>query len=493
MFFNSTHFAIFFPVVFALVWFTRRQVARRNAILLVASYYFYGCWDWRFLSLIFISTIIDYTCGLLMDREAAAADPISATNAEVPPRNTRRRLLLLLSLVTNLGLLGFFKYFDFFISSAAELLQAVGMQANLPTLNIILPVGISFYTFQTLSYTIDLYFGRIRAERNLLNFALFVAFFPQLVAGPIERASRLLPQMSRPSDITWERMWTGFYLIGWGLFKKVVIADQIAKVADAGYGVADPTAAEVVMATYAFAIQIYCDFSGYSDIARGAARCLGFDLMLNFNLPYFASNPGEFWRRWHISLSTWLRDYLYIPLGGNRRGSRRTYVNLMATMVLGGLWHGAAWNFVLWGVYQGGLLCVHRLFQGRFRAMVGTLTGWLGELWFWVRVAVFFQLVCYGWLLFRANSMEQIISMTSSLSEVSGYLHTRHLVIDDLILLVACSLLFLSVQLIQWYRRDLEFTIRAPMLVRAFIYACGLLGFLFFGADGGQAFIYFQF
>ena len=342
MLFHSLAFAIFFPLVLALyMLLLRRRLLAQNVLLLLASYIFYGWWDWRFLSLIWLSTIIDYCCGLALDRRQAAAETASAAATQTEPayqyQPRTRKLILTVSLVANLGLLGFFKYCDFFIASFAELLQSVGFHSEPRLLNIILPVGISFYTFQTLSYTIDVYRGQLRAHRSLLEFAVFVAFFPQLVAGPIVRARDFLPQIAKPRRIDLEQIYQGCYAIFWGLFKKIVIADNLANL------IVDPVFKDpdtvyggmVLVAVYAFAFQIYCDFSGYTDIARGCARIMGIDINLNFNLPYFATNPVEFWRRWHISLSSWLRDYLYIPLGGSRRGTRRTCINLMLTMISG--------------------------------------------------------------------------------------------------------------------------------------------------------------
>jgi D-alanyl-lipoteichoic acid acyltransferase DltB (MBOAT superfamily) len=485
VYFNSLHFILFFFGVLALTWPLRKAVPARNLLLLIASYYFYGCWDWRFLSLIVVSTLVDYLVGLAFD--------IDRVDPDVRPVRTRRhKLLLVASLVTNLGLLGFFKYFGFFVDSFQNLLSALGLHIGVTTLHIVLPVGISFYTFQTLSYTIDLYRGKITTERSLLNFGLFVAFFPQLVAGPIERASRLLPQIRAATHFGWEKFQTGIYLIGWGLFKKVVIADNIGKVADQVFASQDPTGIEVIIAVYSFAIQIYCDFSGYSDIARGVARCLGFELILNFNLPYFATNPSDFWRRWHISLSTWLRDYLYISLGGNRYGSRRTYINLMATMVLGGLWHGAAWTFVVWGIYHGALLCIHRAAEPLLERYTTFKSRWAVTAWFWIRVIFFFQLVCVSWLLFRAESLQQVVDMTyivltdwrTDNSPLGWYTFQ---------IFLSCSVLFWGAQLIQWLTQDLQVVLRFPVLARALVYAAGILAFIWFGEYGGEAFIYFQF
>ena len=468
----------------ALTALTSRSVKARNSLLLVASYYFYGSWDYRFLSLIVISTLVDFTCGLLLDVKAVSEQPIERTR--------RDKWIVCASVTTNLCILGFFKYFDFFASGASDLLNAFGMSAHPATLKIILPVGISFYTFQTMSYTIDLYRRRVTTERNLLTFAVYVSFFPQLVAGPIERAARFLPQIRSPERMTWVRLWTGMFLMAWGMFKKVVIADQIAVVADNVFAAEQLTGLDVLLGLYAFAVQIYCDFSGYTDIARGAARCMGYDLMQNFDLPYFATNPADFWRRWHISLSTWLRDYLYIPLGGNRKGKARTYVNLMVTMLLGGLWHGTAWNFVAWGAYQGGLLCIHRAMRSSLERWVSIRTKAGEHAWSWVRQFLFFHCVCYGWLLFRAESFSQIVDMTKALLLTLGRMPI--VVVDKLpLVLLACLSLFGAVQFMQWRRNDTMFVLRLPAPVRSLVYAAGILGFIFFGKYTSESFIYFQF
>ena len=484
MFFNSFHFAIFFPFVLVVCALLCRIVWARNLFLLAASYYFYGCWDWRFLTLIAISTLVDYICGRLLN---VKEEDVS----KAPTKTLRRKLILLASLATNLGLLGFFKYYDFFVPSAIEGLRALGIGVNLWTLRVVLPVGISFYTFQTLSYTIDVYRGRIGTERNILSFALFVAFFPQLVAGPIERASHLLPQMREATRITWDRLYTGFYLICSGMFKKVVIADNVARVADGVFSLAEPTGLSVLIGVYAFAIQIYCDFSGYSDIARGAARCMGFDVMRNFNLPYFATNPSDFWRRWHISLSSWLRDYLYIPLGGNRKGTMRTYFNLMATMVLGGLWHGAGWTFVAWGAFHGVLLCGYRIVKPWLAKHICPKGKTAQSLWLVIRMVFFFHLVCVGWLLFRARSFEQVVTMFEGLLFRPGLTLVGNL--GYLQYLLPCAAILVAVQLVQFATKDRYFVFRLPVPVRAVAYAVLMVGFIVFAVNEANAFIYFQF
>jgi D-alanyl-lipoteichoic acid acyltransferase DltB (MBOAT superfamily) len=480
--FNSLHFGLFYVVVFGLVAALGPRTRTRNCVLLLASYYFYGCWDWRFLGLIFATTVVDYFVGLALN--VRLVDP-----AHAPPKTGRRRAILMVSLGTQLGVLAFFKYFNFFADNLVVMLHGLGIPIAPRTLDVILPVGVSFYTFQSMSYTIEVFRGRLATERSFLKFATYVGFFPQLVAGPIERAAHLLPQMSMPTRITGPMIRAGLYLIAWGLFKKVVLADNVAQVADAVFPHDGATGLDVLFGVYAFALQIYCDFSAYSDIARGVARCMGFDLMLNFNLPYFATNPSDFWQRWHISLSTWLRDYLYIPLGGNRRGPGRTYVNLVTTMVLGGLWHGAAWTFVAWGIYHGSLLCLHRLLSpllDRLRLER------LGGVWFWVRVVFFFHLVCVSWLLFRADDFPQAWRMLGALfTNLDGGLHVvgRY----HLQTLFACWIALYAVDLLSWFRKNELAVLYLPTVVRGAVYAALFLGFLWFGEYGGESFIYFQF
>lgn len=393
MLFNTWTFLVFALAVFGLYY--TLPFRWQNRMLLVASYIFYGAWDWRFLSLIFFSTVIDFVVGR---RLAAEDDPI------------RRKRWLLFSCSANLGLLGVFKYLGFFAQSFSDLARVFGWEVGAVTLDIVLPVGISFYTFQTMSYTIDVYRRKLEPVRSFEDFALFVAYFPQLVAGPIERATHLLPQLTRPRRIRRDQLFVGAWLIAWGLFKKAVIADNVAPRIDEVFLPGNDWASGGVclVAIYGFAIQIYCDFSGYSDVARGLGKLMGIDIMRNFQIPYIATNPSEFWRRWHISLSSWLRDYLYVPLGGNRGGVGKTYRNLMLTMVLGGLWHGAAWTFVLWGIYQGLLLVTHRWLVIDHRWFRRAPSG---PLLFVERFASWFfmfQLVCLGWLIFRAKSVAQI-------------------------------------------------------------------------------------
>lgn len=483
MLFSQLQFWLFFAVVLTLYAVLRHRA--QNRMLLVASYVFYGAWDWRFLGLILLSTGVDYLVALRMGREE---------------NDQRRRYLMLVSLVMNLGMLGFFKYFNFFADSLHDLLNSMGFQPSPLVLSIVLPVGISFYTFQTLSYTIDVYRRELQPTADFLDFALFVAFFPQLVAGPIERASNLLPEIANPRRVTSEAFGRGVVLCTTGLIKKIVIADGIAPSVDAIYHSAAPSGADILLATWLFAIQIYCDFSGYTDIARGVAKMLGFNLMLNFRQPYFATNPQEFWHRWHISLSSWLRDYLYISLGGNRKGRWKTYRNLMATMVLGGLWHGAAWHYVAWGAYQGLLLTLHRAFFGRHGSPLATVRDgferphvrWAGRLKRLVAIALFFQVVSYGWLLFRAESLGQVGQFTQSLMHI-GVAQFSALSIPKLPVptVLAIASLFLWDALIE--RLGPTFYAGWATTLRGALYA-GMVYLLAFGATTTtSAFIYFQF
>ena len=469
MLFNSGVFLKFFAAFLLLYWLVRNHLRARNILIVVASYLFYGWWDFRFLGLILFSSLLDYFVGLGIARQNDAR---------------RRKLWLTASVAANLGILGFFKYFDFFVTSFGSLLQKLGVPFQTSTLGIILPVGISFYTFQAMSYTIDVYRGNIPACRNVINFLAFVSFFPQLVAGPIERASHLLPQFERTLSITRPMLQEGGWLIIWGMFKKVVIADNLdalVRMAFQNQGYSGPV---VALGTIAFGFQIYCDFSGYSDIARGTARVLGFDIMVNFNLPYFASSIREFWQRWHISLSTWLRDYLYISLGGNRRGEIRTYVNLFLTMLLGGLWHGAAWNFVLWGAWHGAGLVIYRAWKSNVNSR--NPGSWMGNCLSWLLTMAF---VFYGWLLFRAQSFDQIVAMTRSLTHFALPLWMGSYLIN----LAAFLAPLLVMELWQFRSRNFLAPIALPQWARAALQGVLLLAIILYWERTHLAFIYFQF
>jgi D-alanyl-lipoteichoic acid acyltransferase DltB (MBOAT superfamily) len=467
--FVSLQFLAFMAIVYPtyLVLPHRAQ----NVLLVVASYVFYGAWDWRFLGLLGFATTVDYFVAL----------GIEGTDDLV-----RRRRYLLVSLCTQLGILAVFKYFNFFIASMQELVSAMGIPVSIPMLSVILPVGLSFYTFQSLAYTIDVYRGKVKPTRNFITFMLYCAFFPQLVAGPIERAREFLPQLEHPRTVTADRVSRGLVLILLGYVKKVVISDGFAQSVNSIYGAGGPvSAADVILATYCFAVQIYCDFSGYTDIARGLAKLLGIDLRINFNLPYFSTNPSEFWRRWHISLSTWLRDYLYIPLGGNRFGEWLTYRNLLMTMLLGGLWHGAAWNFVLWGLFHGVVLCMHRALthghapEMRVRSASDVL-----------RMLLYLQVTCYGWLLFRAGSLAQVVEFTSRL--FTGWGQALSVSPPPMPALVGLAGLVVW-EIAEYLTADVHFYRRWPVPVRGAAYAC-MLFVLCLGLSNAPAqFIYFQF
>ncbi|MBI4718986.1 MAG: MBOAT family protein [Planctomycetes bacterium] len=493
MLFNSFVFAGFFAVTYAAYVLTMRRLGLQNALLLVASYYFYGSWDWRFLGLLILSTVVDFACGLLLDLRVGAA----GSDATYRLSHGGRRLLLMASVGFNLGVLGFFKYYDFFAGSCAAALASLGVPVRPALLHVVLPVGISFYTFQTMSYTIDVYRGELRACRSPLDFALFVAFFPQLVAGPIVRAADFLPQVSRPRRLDARQVYEGVYLVFWGLFKKVVIADKLAGLVDGVFsGGPGAGGAAVLVAVYAFSVQIYCDFSGYSDIARGCAKTMGFELRLNFNLPYFAATPSEFWQRWHISLSSWLRDYLYIPLGGNRRGATRTCINLLVTMLLGGLWHGAAWTFVAWGLYHGLLLIAYKHAEPWFAARVRGWPRWGLMIGRCLAVLVFFHVTCGGWLLFRAEGCAQAAAYAGLVAGSVPVWIAQGLDAfrgSGVTLLLYCGVPLLAVQLLQRRGGDLNALLRISPVARGAAYAAMFYALILLGEPVGKPFIYFQF
>jgi D-alanyl-lipoteichoic acid acyltransferase DltB (MBOAT superfamily) len=475
MVFNSLQYLVFFPIVFVLYWQLRRRA--QNVLLLLASWFFYAMWDWRFLGLMLLTTVVDFGVG----RYLAATDD-----------ERRRKLAFGLSLGLNLAVLGFFKYFDFFVGSAADLLRAFGLDASEPTLRILLPVGISFYTFHGISYTFDVYRRDIEPAKDLLDFAVFVAFFPQLVAGPIGRAHIQLPQFEneRP-PLRWEEARSGLCLILLGLFKKVAIADALAPFVDQTF--TDPGSASWIAllgGAYAFALQIYGDFAGYSDVARGSSRLLGIELPLNFEQPYLSRNITVFWRTWHISLSNWLRDYLYIPLGGNRDGRAKTYRNLMLTMVLGGLWHGAAWTFVVWGTLHGLYLCAHRAFTERPGAAgpIHNRVGHFGRADVLPAIGTF-QLVVFAWIFFRAESFAQAFDVIAGIVTLQGGV-TDWSALSLLGLLGAISI---AIDITQ---RNTE--THTPMLswtpvIQGAVYGAFVLGIVVFSGGETVPFIYFQF
>jgi D-alanyl-lipoteichoic acid acyltransferase DltB (MBOAT superfamily) len=486
MVFNSLEFVGFFLVVYALYrWLPHRA---QNWMLVAASYYFYAAWDWRFLGLLIGSTVVDFFVGRYLGREPA---PGSSSPQRRRREGGRRRLALILSLVFNLGMIGVFKYFNFFADSLVRVFSWIGWRVDPVTVNVILPIGISFYTFMTISYVIDVYRRDIRPTSNFIDFALFVGYFPHLVAGPILRASLLLPQIARPRVITQAQIVEGLWLAGWGYFQKMFVADNLARLVAAVFGPgATPTGLDVLIAIYAFAFQIYGDFAGYSNIARGISKLMGIELNVNFLFPYFVVSPQEFWRNWHISLSTWLRDYLYIPLGGNRGSSLATKRNLLITMVLGGLWHGAAWTFVLWGVYQGLALVVARTIQ-EWSARAGVT---IGRGLTWPRVALgvlMFQVTCFGWLIFRAESVAQVARFSHVLATDfhPGPSTVRSLLIP--FLEIVAPLLVVHIYQARHGSESAPLSLRT--VTRYALY--GAVGYLIllFGDFEGAQFIYFQF
>lgn len=472
--FNSVEYLLFLPVVFALYWLLARRPAWQNMLVVAASYVFYGWWDWHFLLLIAATSASSYACGLL-----AGLRPTR-------PRLAKGAVAVCVAL--NLGILCAYKYFDFFAASFCRLLAAFGLTADALTLNLVLPVGISFYTFQALSYCIDVYKGTIAAERDPVRFFAFISFFPQLVAGPIERAGNLLPQFAARRRFCADSAVSGLWLILWGLFKKMVIADNCALYVGqvfAGYSEVNATALWLAAALFSF--QIYGDFSGYTDIARGSARLLGIELMENFRFPYFSASVGEFWRRWHISLTSWLRDYIYIPLGGSRSGRWRTYANTLAVFLVSGLWHGAAWTFVVWGGYHGLLLVLERVLHIGRRAKQSTAEQLTARrLWKSLpAVLATFLLAALGWVIFRSVSLGAAVCYLRRMLTFSGGLHClpgRSLGLY-ILLLTGVELVLSGAVRLRW---------SVPRLVRVAVFVCFFLFVYLMGGDS-EVFIYFQF
>lgn len=469
MSFTSLIFCIFLPITFAGYWLLQRHLRWQNGLIVLASYVFYGWWDWRFLLLIFCTTAASYWSGILIQ------------NAEGQPR--LQRFFASANIALNLSILGLFKYFDFFAQSLTQLLQAAGMQADAPTLGLILPVGISFYTFQALSYTLDVLRHRLPATRDAAAFFAYISFFPQLVAGPIERATHLLPQMLHARTFSQAAAVDGLRQMLWGFFKKMVVADTCAMAVDIIWqSPGEQSALVLAVGAFLFAMQIYGDFSGYSDIAIGCARLFGIQLMQNFNLPYFASSVTGFWRRWHISLMTWLRDYVYIPLGGNRCTRWRQYRNTLTVFLLSGLWHGAAWTFILWGLYHGLLVCAEKC----FKCSSSSTAVW--------RVLPTFLLVCLGWIIFRADSLPALSSYLTGLTHLSSLSAFHTLTMGKTAVLWSLGLLL--VEALQRHRAHvLDLPCRGWFRYRAVRWSIyyGLLALLLFCHGEEQTFIYFQF
>ena len=478
MLFNSVNFAIFLPAVFFLYWFVaNKNYKHQNVLLLVASYFFYACWDFRFMFLLMFSTFLDYFTGIKM---------FEATT------QNRKKFWFWLSIAVNLGFLGFFKYYNFFVESFAQALANLGVHVDIWTLNILLPVGISFYTFPGLSYVIDIYYNRITPEKNIVDYSVFVSFFPLLVAGPIERATHLLPQIQRERKFNYTTAVDGLRQILWGLFKKIVIADNCAEFANIIFNdSAHQSGSNLVLGALFFTFQIYCDFSGYSDIALGTARLFGIDLLRNFAFPYFSRDIAEFWRRWHISLSTWFRDYLYIPLGGSKGSSWMKVRNVFIIFLVSGFWHGANWTFVAWG-FLNALYFIPLLLAKTNRNNIGIVAE--GRLFpsfrDGVNILTTFGLTVFAWIFFRANSM------THAFSYIEG-IFSKSLISKPTILPFTLFGLLAFFLLIEWSGRENQygmqqtgFTWYRPIRI-GFYFLLVFFIFAFMGKE--QEFIYFQF
>lgn len=477
MLFVSIEFAVLVSLVFCLYWFVLdARTKYQNLLLLFASYVFYAWWDWRFLGLIIFSSLVDFSIGHWLGRIEGARS---------------RKLLLTTSIVVNIGILGFFKYFHFFADSLSLAASGLGIYLDAVTLNIVLPVGISFYTFQTLSYTIDIYRRKIRPTSDVISFMTFVAFFPQLVAGPIERASRLLPQFERRRSFSYGESVDGLRQVLWGLFKKIVIADSCGRIVDVVFAdYASMSSVELVVGMVLFAFQIYADFSGYSDVAIGVARIFGFKLMTNFRYPYFSRDVGEFWRRWHISLSTWFRDYVYIPLGGNRVAKRRIAMNVIAVFLISGLWHGANWTFVVWGLIHG-LLLLPSILVGRHRSNTGAIAA--GRAFptrhETMQIISTFFFTGIAWIFFRAPSITDATAYLIRMFTGTGGLSISP---DALLALTLIS----GLVVVEWINRNKLHPLADLTLstgLRWAVYAVLAIASVSFSIDNNEPFIYFQF
>jgi alginate O-acetyltransferase complex protein AlgI len=482
MLFNSLSFAIFLPLIFTLYWFVaKRSLKLQNVLLLIASYFFYACWDWRFLFLLVFSTLLDYYSGIKM------SDAKSQDN---------KKFWFWLSISINLGFLGVFKYYNFFAESFADAISNFGFSANLWALKVILPVGISFYTFHGLSYVIDVYKDRIKAEKNFIDYSLFVSFFPLLVAGPIERATHLLPQIKKERNFDYSRAVDGLKQILWGLFKKVVIADQCAEYANSIFNnSAEYSGSTLLVGVLFFTFQIYGDFSGYSDIAIGTARLFGIDLLRNFAFPYFSRDIAEFWRRWHMSLSSWFRDYLYIPLGGSKGGTWVKIRNTFVIFLVSGFWHGANWTFIIWGLLNALYIMPSIIFktnrnnldivaQGKYFPTIKELLSML----------ITFSLTAFAWIFFRAENLSHAWSIITKIFSKSLFKHIEYQ--NDDFTKPIILLLFIFI-LIEWLGREQKYAIEKTGVIFPkgtrwiFYYAIILIILYFNGAN--QEFIYFQF
>ncbi len=482
MLFYSIDFAIFLPIVFILYWFvTNKNLKLQNFLIVVASYIFYGWWDWRFLSLILFSTLVDYLVGLGLSKQA---------------NQTKRKLLLWTSIVVNFGFLGLFKYYNFFLDNFITAFSFFGTEINANSLNIILPVGISFYTFQTLSYSIDVYKRKLEPTKDFIAFAAFVSFFPQLVAGPIERATHLLPQLNKNREFDYSKAVDGMRQILWGLFKKIVIADNSAQFANQIFNNStDLNGSTLVLGALFFTFQIYGDFSGYSDIAIGTARLFGFDLMQNFNFPYFSRDIAEFWRRWHISLSTWFRDYLYIPLGGSRGNTKMKIRNTLIIFVVSGFWHGANWTFIIWGALNG-LYFLPLLLTKNNRKNLDTVAQGrlLPTAQEFFQMLFTFIMTVFAWIFFRAENIHHAFKYIAGIFSFSLFSIPHHFGGFKALIIIVLIVFFV---LVEWNGREGQYAIanlcsKCHPLIRYVMYYSIVFAILMFGGKE-QQFIYFKF
>lgn len=477
---SITFFIYCFIVIYAYYHVRYRW---QNILLLLASYLFYASWDWRYLFLIFITTVVDYYCGLRIHNKKD---------------KSQAKFFLLISVIVNLSILSFFKYSNFFISGLSDLLSILGMHPNIHSLEIVLPIGMSFYIFKSLTYTIDIYRGKTEPTRSIIDYALFVSFFPALIAGPIDRAESFLPQIVKQRQMNKNQILDGLQLIMWGLTLKVFVADNLAMIVDSVFQDNLSPGALYIVATWAFAFQLYADFAGYSAIAIGIARCMGIELMQNFRQPYFATNPADFWQRWHISLSSWLRDYVYIPLGGNRHGKWRTQWNSLITMLLCGLWHGAAWHYILWGLYHGILLSIHRFVKYWKLSIPFKCLYPLAAIF---KIFIMFHLICIGWVFFRASDLNQILNIFIQIYNMHWPLPLSTNVIWKTIFfssipvigMTISTLLELKPTLFRSNRFLEHFSIKKlPLPVQTIVYSI-FIYIIFFHGIKTQSFIYMKF
>jgi D-alanyl-lipoteichoic acid acyltransferase DltB (MBOAT superfamily) len=482
MLFNSINFAIFLPIVFILYWsLSNKPIKFQNILLLAASYFFYACWDWRFLFLLVFSTLLDYFTGIKM------CDSKNETN---------KKIWFWISISINLGFLGVFKYYNFFAESFADAVSNFGLKVNPWTLQVILPVGISFYTFHGLSYVIDIYKGRIKAEKNFIDYSVFVSFFPLLVAGPIERATHLLPQIQKKRTFNYAMAIDGLRQILWGLFKKIVIADQCAEFANQIFNnSADYSGSTLLLGAVFFTFQIYGDFSGYSDIALGTARLFGIDLLRNFAFPYFSRDIAEFWRRWHISLSTWFRDYLYIPLGGSKGGTWMKIRNTFIIFLVSGFWHGANWTFIAWGFLNALFIMPSIIFNtNRNNIEIVAKGNYFPTIKEVFQILLTFSLTVFAWIFFRANNIDHAFNIVSEIFSTSFFTIPNNVLGVNGLIAIILIIIFL---IIEWIGREEQFAIAkiglkwyAPLRWTMYY----IIIFMIFWLGGKeQQFIYFQF